>query len=386
MAEPARSTLAALKRGRPRKLALIGPVAPFRGGIAQYTTELHRALLSACQLQTISFRRLYPAMLYPGRSDREPGMESYAEPHVDYLLDAFNPLTWRAAARRVAKRGCDLAVLEWWTLFWAPGFAWMARMLRKRGVPVAFLCHNLFDHDSGALKRAVTIHLLSQAQAYIVHARDHADRLRSLFPGKPVRVHPLPAYDRFPEAESPAPRRGRLELLFFGFIRPYKGLDVLIEALGRLSDPDVHLTVVGEPWGSVDELHARIRSSGALNVDLHLKYVDDATAANFFGRADLVVLPYRTDTPSGVAALAYRYGRPVLASRVAGLREVVEEGRTGFLVDPASPEQLAERLRTIDRTNLEQMRTHVRSYASSRGWPSLAAELLGLADELECQS
>lgn len=364
------------------KLALIGPVTPFRGGIAQYTTELRRALATRCDLQTISFRRQYPAFLYPGKSDREPGLERFREAGVDYRLDALNPLTWVSAARAVAARGNDLTVIDWWTLFWAPGLALIARMLRARGARTAFLCHNLFDHDSGVFKRAVSRRLLSQAAAYIVHSNEHAELLHHEFPGRPVLVHPLPTFDHFPPASNPQPQRGRLELLFFGFIRPYKGLDVLVDALAKLRDNDIHLTIVGEPWCPAEELRARIRATGAPNIELHLQYVDDVVAADFFARADLVVLPYRAATPSAVAALAYHYDRPVLATRVPGLRDVVEEGRTGFLVDPNSPEQLADRLRALTRAQLQQMRQSVGVYKSRFTWASLADAFVSFAGDV----
>jgi glycosyltransferase involved in cell wall biosynthesis len=365
-----------------RRLALVGPVTPYRGGIAQYTTALRRALARRCELHTISFRRQYPAWLYPGKSDREPGPGDLAEPQVDYLLDALNPFTWTAAARSIAARGCELAIIDWWTLFWAPAFALIARMLRARGVPVLFLCHNLFDHDSNPIKRAIASRLLAQADVYLVHGSVQADALRRQFPGKHVVVHPHPTYDRFPAPMQPLPRRGRLELLFFGFIRPYKGLDTLIAALAKLNDPEVHLSIVGEPWCPVDQLRAEVQASGAPNVDLHLDYVDDESAARFFARADLVVLPYRAATSSGVAAVAYHYDRPILATRVGGLPDVIEEGRTGFLVDADSPEQLAACLKHLSRERLDAMGSAVRSFKSRFTWDSLATALLGLADPL----
>lgn len=365
-----------------QRLALVGPVTPYRGGIAQYTTELRRALAARCELHTISFRRQYPAWLYPGKSDREPGPGEFTEPQVDYILDALNPFTWASAARSIAARGCDLAVIDWWTLFWAPGFALMARMLRARGVPVTFLCHNLFDHDSSVIKRAVASHLLAQADAYLVHGNAQADALRRQFPSKHVVVHPHPTYDRFPEPLQPPVGRGRLELLFFGFIRPYKGLDTLISALARLNDPAVHLSVVGEPWCQVERLRADVEASGAPNVHLHLDYVDDASAASFFARADLVVLPYRSATSSGVAAVAYHYDRPILATRVGGLPDVVQEGRTGFLVDAESPGQIAACIKELTRERLNNMRGAVRSIKTRFTWDSLAMTLVELPKQL----
>lgn len=374
----ARSDRTAAVANLPR-IALIGPVLPFRGGIAQYTTQLHRALSCKCALQTISYHRQYPAWLYPGKSDREPGKDSYLEPGVEYMLDAINPKSWLRAVSAVAAERCTLAVFDWWTLFWAPAIALMARRLRRRGVRVAFLCHNLFDHDAGSFKRSFSRRLLSSADTFIVHSSAQATLLRAHFPGKAVVVHPHPTYDRFPPPATQLPKRGRLELLFFGFIRPYKGIDVLIDALARVNDTQVYLTVVGEPWGNPDELRKRIENMCAPNVELHLDYVDDQTAANFFGRADLVVLPYRSATGSGVAAMAFHYDCPVLATRTGAFPDVIEEGKTGFLVAPGSVEELADAIRRLTRTRLTPMRENVHEGKARFTWDSLADCIVQLA-------
>lgn len=332
-----------------------------------------------CDLKTISFKRQYPAWLYPGKSDREPGMESHVEPDVDYTLDALNPLTWTAAAHSIDARGCDLAIINWWTLFWAPGFVLIARMLRKRGVRVAYICHNLVDHGSGRLKQRIASELLATADAYLAHSLEQADQLRRLFPGKEIVFHPHPVYDQFPTAHRHLPKRGRLELLFFGFIRPYKGLDILLDALSLLGDRSVHVCVAGESWCKPEALRRYVAQSNAPNIELHLGYVNTAAVADYFERADVVVLPYRSATGSGVAALAYHYNTPVLASRVGGLCEVVEEGMTGFLIPPNAPEALAERLRTLDRDQLIRMRAYIRHCKRTFSWNSLSRMLVGLA-------
>lgn len=363
-------------------IALIGPVLPFRGGIAQYTTLLHRALASKCALQTISYRRQYPAWLYPGKSDREPNQASFREPGVEYILDALNPLSWRWATRFIAADCCDLAVFDWWTLFWAPAIALMARSLRRRGVRVAFICHNLFDHDSGRLKRKLARLLLSPADAYLVHSTEQKTSLESIFPGKTVVTHPIPPFDQFPRPSGQLSKRGRLELLFFGFIRPYKGLEVLVDALAQLDDAQVHLTVVGEPWLSADELRKRIDAKRVPNIELHLDYVDDTTAADFFGRADLVVLPYLSASGSAVAAMAFHYGCPILATRTGGFPDVVTEGETGFLVAPGSVDELANTIRLLTRARLEGMREHVHALNRCFTWSSLADRMVELAAQL----
>ena len=378
--DAATSDVFAIDTCRPR-LALIGPVLPYRGGIAQYTTQLHRALAQKCTPRTISYRRQYPALLYPGKSDREPGHESFREPGVEYVLDSLNPLTWRRAVRSIAASGCDLAVFDWWTLFWAPAIALMSRGLRRRGVRVAFLCHNLFDHDSGRLKRKFANMALAQADDYLVHSEEQAASLQAIFPGKTVAVHPIPPYDQSPEPSTPLPKRGRLELLFFGFIRPYKGLDVLIDALAQLGDDQIYLTVVGEPWCPADKLRKQIEDMRAPNVELHLDYVDDTAAADFFGRADLVVLPYRSASGSAVAAMASHYDCPVLATRTGAFPDVIDEGKTGFLVTPGSADDLADAIRLLTRARLAAMRLHVHEQKSRFTWDSLAERLIELAQQ-----
>lgn len=363
----------------PPRVALIGPVLPFRGGIAQYTTQLRRALAPLCTLRTVSYLRQYPAWLYPGKSDREPGLESFREYGVAYELDAVNPLTWRRVARSIAEDGCDLAVFDWWTLFWAPAIALMARALRRRGVRVAFLCHNLFDHDASSLKRKIATLLLAQADSYLVHSREQAASLQATFPRKTVVTHPLPPFDQLPPPSMSLPKRGRLELLFFGFIRPYKGLDVLVDALTRLDDKQVYLTVVGEPWCSPDDLRQRIEDAHAPNIELHLDYVEDTVAADFFARADLVVLPYRSASGSGVAGMAFHYDCPILATRTGAFPDMIEEGKTGFLVAPDSVDELATAIKPLTRAQLVAMRQHVHEQKSRYTWDSLAQCLIELA-------
>jgi glycosyltransferase involved in cell wall biosynthesis len=365
-------------------IALVGPVRPYRGGIAQYTMQLHRALATKCVLHTISYYRQYPAWLYPGKSDREPGQAAYREPGVDYFLDSLNPLSWLRATNSIAANGCSLALFDWWTLFWAPATALMARRLRHRGVRVVFLCHNLVDHDAGLIKRKFSELLLAQADAYLVHSAEQAVALRQRLPGRRVITHPIPPYDQFPPSSNRLSKRGRLELLFFGFIRPYKGLDVLIDALAQLSDTRVYLTVVGEPWCPPGELRKQIEATHAPNIELHLDYVDDQTAANFFARADLVVLPYLSASGSAVAAMAFHYDCPLLATRTGAFPDVIDEGKTGFLVAPGSADELSEAIRPLTRVRLAGMRKHVREQKTRFTWDSLADCVINYTTVEQC--
>ncbi len=216
--------------------------------------------------------------------------------------------------------------------------------------------------------------LLATANGYIVHSREHAAQLRSLFPHKPVlqRLHPV--YDQFPAPASTLPRRGRLELLFFGFIRPYKGLDVLLQALRTLDDPGIHLSIVGEPWGDADALRAQVEAISP-NIECRFEYTDQVSAAAYFARADVVVLPYLSATGSGVAALAYHYGKPILATRVGGLKDVVLEEKTGWLVEPADANALASAIRSLSMERAIDMRGSIADFCEQNSWEAMASHI-----------
>lgn len=359
-------------------VALVGPVLPYRGGIAHYTTSLHRTLLANGQLATTySFSRQYPAWLYPGNEDTDPDRRDHREPGVHYRIDSVNPLTWWRAAREIADSAPELVVFPWWTVFWGPCFAIMIAVLKRHRRRVAFICHNLVDHESSAVKAAISWFVLGRADAYITHSSDHAAILQRRFPHRPVIHHCHPAYAHYPTATGVKPKRGKLELLFFGFIRPYKGLDVLLDAMEQLDGAEVFLTVVGEPWGDVDRLRSRMAAMP--NVETHLGYAADAEVAEYFARADFVVLPYRAATGSGVAALAFQYDTPIIATRVGGLADVVSDGETGILIEPNDASALRTAIRGVNRDTARTLAGGLQRFKRSDDWGSLAAALGSLA-------
>ena len=356
------------------RITVVGPVLPYRGGIAQYNTLLARAF--AGQGGFFSFSRQYPQWLYPGDGDRDPSWANHVEPGVQYTIDSINPLTWLKTVRSIASQYPALVVFHWWTVFWAPCFAIMIRLLKRRGLRVALICHNLVDHEASGLKAAVSRRVIGMADAYLVHSTEHARSLRDEWPRKAVVQHPIPVYGHYPPSHGRLPKRGRLELLFFGFIRPYKGLDVLLEALAMVADKDVHLTVVGEHWGDPQSLIKATAHDP--NIELHLRYMSDAEAAEYFERADFVVLPYKVATPSAVASVAYHYDTPLIASRVSGLSDVVVEGETGILVPANTHVALADAIRSATRAQSQSMELGVRAYKETHGWDSLRNALCRL--------
>jgi glycosyltransferase involved in cell wall biosynthesis len=358
------------------RVALIGPILPFRSGIAQHTTMLHRALPELTQHLAISFSRQYPAMIFPGENDLDSSYEGHEEPGVEYLIDSLNPLTWRKAVRRILDFKANLVILPWWTVYWAFCFGYLARTLRREGLEVCFFCHNVVEHESAGWKSRLTLWVLHYGNRFVVHTNEDRANLLHLIPRAEVRVHVHPVYNQFPEPGNELPKRGSLELLFYGFVRPYKGLDLLLEAMAQ-TPGDVYLTIAGEFWEGEKEIRARIQSLGLDDrVELRPRYHTEEETAELFARSDVVVLPYRSATGSGVVPLAYHYNKPVIATRVGGLLDVVQHGQTGLLVESENVKALAEAIESMTRTGAMAMVPAIQALKSSMTWTSLASTIL----------
>jgi D-inositol-3-phosphate glycosyltransferase len=346
------------------RLALIGPSAPLRGGIAQYHDRLARALATRGHVvQRLSFRRLYPRLLFPGRTQYEsvsPALRTDAEsgpvaaaasllPPAEVLLDSIGPRSWAAVARRAAS--ADAAIVEWWHPFFAPALAAIATSLRRRGVPTIFICHNLEPHEPVPAGAALAALALGRAAGYVAQSAADAARLRVAYPGRPVRVV-------LPPAEAPAPcshggdrtacaralglPSAARRVLFFGYVREYKGLPTLLEALPMVPN-DVQLVVAGEIYHrGVAHYRALAAAAGVVErVVLLDRFLAATEVACCFAASDLVVLPYWEASQSAVVPLAMACGRGVVATVVGGLPDLVRDGETGLLVPPRDARALA---------------------------------------------
>jgi glycosyltransferase involved in cell wall biosynthesis len=367
------------------RLALVGPSWPLRGGIARTTTALAAALEAQGSLAGFFVpARQYPAFLYPGARDADSGacpLLAAAEP----MFGVLEPWSWSRLARRLRALKADALVVPYWTAAWAPVELFL---LRREIAPVVAVVHNPADHGAGALARAAAQAVLGRCAAFMCHARSVARALGERFAGTPLSVHPLPG-DAPPAADRAAARArfglapATVAVLSFGLIRPYKGVEVLLEAVARIPR-SVPLTVLlaGEPWGGLGAaLERKLRTADlAGRVVASLGWVPEAETGAWFAAADAVVLPYRSATGSAVAAQALAAGLPLVASAVGGLADVVEDGVNGLLVPPADPGALAAALvRIADGGVRARLRVGAVAAAGRGSWDGYAAALEGLA-------
>ncbi len=367
------------------RLAIVGPIHPLRGGIAQHTAGIvGEARARGHDTRVFSYRRQYPSMLFPGRTQLDAGPPPpEATVGVCAPIDSVAPWSWYRSASQVGAFEPDVVLLQRWHPFFAPPLAVIAHRARRRA-RIVWMVHNARPHEDGVPWGPLLRLGFHPADVSLVHAAAEEGALRDLGVRGEVRSVAMPAPSSVRRVE-PSDSRRRLGLdpnevvfLFFGHIRSYKGVDVLLEALTRLSAD-------GAPWRAilagewyVDRAPAEARLakaglSGRVRIDD--RFVTQEEVDDYFAAATVAVLPYVSGTQSAVVPLAYAYGRPVVTTRVGGLPELVVDGETGRLVPPGDVPALVEALEEVRRGQRFSPEAVSRAHAS--------ASFPGLVDELE---
>jgi len=364
------------------RLTVFGPGFPFRGGIARTTTEMVRAMDErGHDVVFLTPQRQYPQWLYPGISDRDPE----ACPRLDCaaaVLDPFNPFGWRQARRLADEHRADAWIIPYWTWAWA-GLWWY--LLRSPNRPATLaVVHNPVDHDAGFWQRLAARRVLAGCQALFTHARSMAADLERLYPSIPVDSHRLPAIGVVGRRRKIEARdaldlpRDRRVALFLGLIRPYKGVDVLLEAAAGLpTGSDWLIVIAGEPWGGLGGvLERRFAELGlGTRVRLDLRWIPEGEVPVLLAAADLVILPYRRGSQSAVAPMALAQGVPVLSTAVGGVPEVVRDGINGVVVPPGDPVAITAALESLGPSRLAELGAGALRSAGELTWAGYAVAL-----------
>ena len=336
------------------KIVMLGPVYPYKSGIAQYTGAMSNALAKEHEVKAVSFSMQYPKLLFK-QTQKDVNNTSFRFEPAVFPLNTVNPVSWKRTAKLIRDERPDLLIVQWWHPWFAPCFLSVLRSVRRRAkeIRIIFLCHNVLPHEGFPLKDVLAKAVLSKGDAYIVHSAQDAEDLKRAVKD-PVFVHAVhPDFNQFKKrgisrqearAELNVPEDQEM-LLFFGNIRDYKGVRHLIRALPAVKKarPKAHLFIVGDFWENSRAEYEQLISDMGVTNDLTLVagYLPDDQVEPFFASADLVILPYESATQSGVIQIAYSFGVPLVATNVGGLPEVVLDGRTGFIVPPKNPEALA---------------------------------------------
>lgn len=337
------------------KICTIGPTYPYKGGISHFNTTLCNNLIKQHEVFAISFKRLYSRLLvkffYKMDIDFKDKMsKEKIEFEAKEIIDSVNPFTWLKAFFYIEKQKADLLIFHWQTTYFS--FVYFTIMFFVKlftKTKVLLLCHNLLPHEPRKIDKFLTKLVFSKADYFLVHSEKDAISLNNLVFESNVKVGFHPLYDIFKKANLDIKKEktklglGKRIILFFGYIRPYKGLLNLIKAVEIvLKKIDITLLVVGEFWGEkeeyIEEINKRNLNNQIVIID---KYVPNEDVANYFEISDVLILPYLSGTQSGVLQIAFALNKPVICTDVGGFSEVVTNNYTGFVVDK-SPEELAE--------------------------------------------
>ncbi len=377
------------------RIVVIGPTYPFRGGIAHYTTLLVQHLRLRHSVRFISYLKQYPKWLYPGNTAMDPSPSDTAlRVECDRILTPMSFLSWWRTFRIIKREAPDLLILQWWTPFWSPMLFFLTRMIRRyTKTRILFLCHHIISPDGGVFDWYLLRRILWRGHAFIVMSEEDFALLRRALPWANIKGTTLPPFDVF--SRTPLPRseaRAKLGLsddepvvLFFGFVRRYKGLRHLLKALPAVREQmPVRLLVVGEFWEDARPYHDLVRQLGLGDaVQFYSEYVPNEELAVYFSAADVVVLPYLEATQSGVAQIALGFETPVIATSVGGMPETIEDGRTGLIVPPGDSAALSHAILRYFQDNLGDPLTHnICVSKESASWMPLVHLIEEIADPL----
>ena len=328
------------------KIAIVGSAHPLRGGLAAFTERLAYELIAQGHEVTIwSFSLQYPSFLFPGKTQftDEPAPKGLT---IKTVINSVSPLNWLSTGNKINKEQYGLVIVKYWLPFMGPAFGTILRLAKKnKKTKVVCVVDNIIPHEKRPGDKQFTNYFVQPVDAFVTMSLDVLKDVKT-FTDKPAFFSPHPVYDSYGAAVSKEEACTKLKLdpsknylLFFGFIRDYKGLDILLRAMAdeRISKSGIHLLVAGEYYDkNVEANNNKIIEDNKLSDTVHLftDFIPGSEVCYFFSAADLVVQPYKHATQSGITQVAYHFEKPMVVTNVGGLPEVVPDGKVGFVAEP----------------------------------------------------
>jgi glycosyltransferase involved in cell wall biosynthesis len=377
------------------KVVIIGPAHPLRGGLATFNQRLGKEFkLQGHECSIYSFSLQYPSFLFPGTTQysNEPAPEDL---EIHTVINSVNPFNWTSIGNRLKKEKPDIIVVRFWLPFMGPALGTILRRVKKnKHTKIICIADNIIPHEKRPGDNAFTKYFLKSCDAFITMSEKVMEDLRKFQPGKPAKLVSHPLYDSFGEMIPKPEARKKLGIddqqaviLFFGFIRKYKGLDLLLEAMSLLkNDPSVpnhiSLLVAGEFYEDERPYREQIEKLGIANrLILRTDFIPDSEVKYYLSAADAVIQPYRNATQSGVTPLAYHFEKPMVVTNVGGLPSLVPNEKVGIVTEP-NPEAIAQGILRFYQLGEDYFIPHLRNEKKKYSWEVMVNTITNLAKEI----
>lgn len=372
-----------------KKIIILGPAHPLRGGIAMFNNRLANAFNDAgFDVSVYSFSLQYPSFLFPGKTQFSEGPSPTSVP-IHTVVNSINPLNWIKVGKRIRREQPDIIVVRFWLPFMGPALGTILRLAkRNKKTKVICIADNIVPHEKKPGDKPFTRYFLKACDAVITMSEKVMKDLRSFDTQKPATLVEHPLYDNFGEQIPREDARRHLNLpqdepilLFFGFIRKYKGVDILLNAVSQLQETrkDFKLVIAGEFYEDAQPYLDLIRVKGlSENVILHNHFIPDSEVKYYFGACDVVVQPYRNATQSGVTPLAYHFEKPMIVTDVGGLASIVPDGKVGIVTRP-EPQAIAEAIERFLAADEQSFLEGILEEKKKYTWDRMVNTIISLA-------
>ena len=372
------------------KIAILSCFYPYRGGISQFNACLYGELSKEHIVKAFNFKRQYPEFLFPGKTQYVTPDDEAVPVESTSLLDTANPFSYISTYREIRDWKPDMLIVRYWMSYFAPSLGYITRKMKKHCKVISIL-DNVIPHEPHFFDSPLTRYFLKGSTGSVTLCEAVSKDLLALKPDARYAVIQHPLYSHFgaklPREEAERKlglQSGKKNILFFGLIRTYKGLDILLEAFGMLSE-EYQLIIAGEPYGSFDKYQQIIdRLPNKDKVYTNLKYIKDSEVTDYFSAADLAVLPYRSATQSGISSVSYHFEVPMIVTNVGGLKETIGDRGTGIVSDQGTPEAICQEIiRYFSDPQIEEDCIRcIRSEKERLSWKTFAHKLLEFTEGL----
>lgn len=384
------------------KVIILGTAHPYRGGLATFNERLARQFVSeGHEVEIWTFTLQYPSFLFPGKTQytSEPAPTDLL---IRRELNSCNPFNWCRVGRAIRKANPDLLICCYWMSFFAPSYGLISRMARKNGKTCCVaLVHNMIPHEPNILDKLFAPYFVKSQDAFVALSESVLKDIEKIenkitnhqspLTNRPKVSSPHPIYDHYGERMAKAAACKALSLpgdkqymLFFGLVRAYKGLDLLLDAFGMVKDqlPDLQLIIAGEFYEHEDKYRAQIASLGLTDrVIIRNEFIPDDDLRKYFGAADLIVQPYKTATQSGVTQVAFHFEKPMLVTNVGGLGEIVHDHQMGYACEP-KPEAIAADLLDYYQNNRQKAyTTYLKKEKTKYAWSNMTEAYINILSQ-----